>query len=170
MRSDGIRPGPAIDTSLGDREAIGPWRPTGPLVTGAFGLAARLLGQTSPKVRKALFQLGCSIKIYIGYPSERWDAFFFHLTPSDARHTWVFYETLRTRAPLFLFDPVQRSFMARVLDDGERELTLVVRDQPSDLPPTSVESDRFGLAARQFYLRCLEHDEGRPESTRGQWR
>ncbi len=68
----------------------------------------------------------------------------------------MFYETRRTRAPLLLLNPLQRSFMRRVLDDGERELDLVLRDDFGDVPPVSVESDRLGLAARQFYLQCLQ--------------
>jgi phenylpropionate dioxygenase-like ring-hydroxylating dioxygenase large terminal subunit len=135
------------------------WRPSGPLVTGIFGLAARLLGQTSPTVRYSRFELGGRVTSYAQYASGRWDAFTLYLTPADPGRTWMFYESTRTRFPLRAGDSLQRSFMKRILEEGERETSLILDDPETAGPEISVESDRVALAARRLYSRSLPPKE-----------
>jgi len=128
-----------------------PWRPSGPPVTGLYGVAARLLGQTAPTVRYTRFDLGGRVTTYVEYVSGRWDAFSLHLTPATPDRTWVFYESTRTRFPLRAGDPLQRAFMKRILEQGERETSFIVHDPGMQRPEISVESDRVALAARRLY-------------------
>lgn len=149
---------------LGLRAEVDPascWRPSGPLVTGFFGLAARLLGQTSPTVRYSRFELGGRVTSYVEFASGRWDAFSLYLTPANPGHTWIFYESTRTRFPLRVGDPLQRNFMKRILREGERETSLILDDPEHAGPEISVESDRIALAARRLYSRSLPPDEQR---------
>lgn len=139
-----------------------PWRPSGPLVTGLYGLAARLLGQTSPAARYSSFALGGSVTTYVEYASGRWDAFSLYVTPATPGHTWVFYESTRTRFPLRVADPLQRAFMKRILQEGERETSLITDDPETAGPEISVESDRVALAARRLYCRSVHPEEQGP--------
>jgi phenylpropionate dioxygenase-like ring-hydroxylating dioxygenase large terminal subunit len=128
-----------------------PWAPSGPAVTGVYGLAARLLGQTSPTRRQSRFELGGRVTATIEYASGRWDAFTLYVTPATEEQTWLFYESTRTRFPLRVGNPLQRAFMRRILAEGERETSLVVEDPEAEGAEISVESDRVALAARRLY-------------------
>ena len=128
-----------------------PWRPSGPPVTGLFGLAARLLGQKSPTERYSKFELGGQVTTRVEYASGRWDAFSLYLTPATLGNTWVFYESTRTRFPFLAGDSLQRIFMKRILEQGERETSLIVDDPETARPEISVESDRVALATQRLY-------------------
>jgi phenylpropionate dioxygenase-like ring-hydroxylating dioxygenase large terminal subunit len=126
-----------------------PWRPTGAALSGLPALAARLLGQSDVADQRARFELPALVARRVEWANGTWDRFVSLLTPADPEHTWLFYETVRTRAPNGLGDRVQRWFMNKVAAEGTREADLVlVHDVASR---TSVESDRAGLAARRLY-------------------
>ena len=76
------------------------------------------------------------------------------MTPADKGHTWLFVESVRTRAPHALGDWIQRRAINKVFEEGKRETSLIL-DVGAEGPPrpVSVESDRLGLAARQLYER-----------------
>ena len=139
-------------------DAASPWGPSGPPVTGLFGLAARLLGQTQPTLRRSSFELGGRVTTLIGYASGRWDAFALYLTPATPETTWIFYESIRTRFPLRVGDPLQRSFMKRILREGERETSLILGPETAGTE-ISIESDRVALAARRLYNRPADPEE-----------
>jgi len=147
-----------------EADPASPWCPSGPIVTGLFGIAARLLGQTLPTVRYSSFVLGGQVTSYAEYASKRWDAFSLYLTPATPEHTWIFYESTRTRFPLRAGDPLQRSFMKRIIQEGERETSLIVEGSKTSGADVSVESDRVSLAARRLYCQGIRREEQEPSA------
>lgn len=100
------------------------------------------------------FRVETGAEVYLEYPNRTFDLFRTHLTPADADHTWLFVESLRTRAPHALGDRVQQRAIGKLFEEGRRERTLILDAGPDDRAhPVSVESDRVGLAARNLYER-----------------
>ena len=86
------------------------------------------------------------------------------MTPADEGQTWLFVESVRTRAPHTLGDWIQRRAINKVFEEGKRETSLIL-DVGAEAPPrpVSVESDRLGLAARQLYERWTCRSAGAPQ-------
>ncbi len=133
-----------------------PWRPAGNALSGFSALAARLLGQSDIVDQHARFELPTTVARRVEWSDGTWDRFVSFLTPADEAHTWLFYETVRTRAPHWVADHVQRWFMRKVAAEGSAESTLPLRVLPGAVPQTSVESDRVGLAALKLYSAWLK--------------
>ena len=134
-----------------------PWQVEARLPRGVVGLLARLfLGLREPIAQHMTFRLETGAQVYLEYPNGTFDLFRTHLTPADADHTWLFVESLRTRAPHALGDWIQRRAIDKILEEGKRERTLILEVSPDDRsPPVSVESDRVGLAVRHLYQRWV---------------
>jgi hypothetical protein len=132
-----------------------PWRAESKLPRGAVGLVARLLlGLRAPVAQRTRFDVAEGVQLSIEYPAGTYDRFVTRITPADDGHTWLFVESIRTRAPHALGDWVQRRAIGRLFAEGERETALLLRpDSGEPLTPVSVESDRVGLAARRLYER-----------------
>jgi phenylpropionate dioxygenase-like ring-hydroxylating dioxygenase large terminal subunit len=128
-----------------------PWQ-ADPRIPG--GRLGRLLGLRRPIAQHTRFDVEGVVQIYLEYPNGTYDLFVTHITPADERHTWLFVESVRTRAPHALGDWFQRRAIGKVFEEGKRETSLILAAGPDGLPrPISVESDRLGLAARQLYER-----------------
>lgn len=83
-------------------------------------------------------------------------------TPGDAKHTWFFLRTIRTRGRTWLGDLMQRRFMRLLMEEDIGILERVVADGPFGMAnPVSVPSDGKGLAFRRLYARALR-TEGKP--------
>jgi vanillate monooxygenase len=135
-----------------------PWRVAPKLPGGFIGALGRLLfGLRTPVAQHARFEIEAGAQLYIEYPNDTFDLFLARITPADQAHTWLFVESVRTRAPHVLGDWIQRRTIRRVFDEGARETSLIL-DPGLDggTPAVSVESDRVGLAARQLYERWLQ--------------
>lgn len=136
-----------------------PWRPAGRALSGFSALAARLLGQSDVADQQARFEVPGAVARRVEWSDGTWDRFASFLTPADAGHTWLFYETVRTRAAHWMGDYVQRWFMRKVAAEGLAESELPIQASRGTAPQTSVESDRAGLAARKLYDAWLEAPE-----------
>ena len=132
-----------------------PWHVEPKLPRGFVGLLGRLLlGLRRPIAQHTRFDIDGGAQIYLEYPTGTYDRFVAHMTPADKGHTWLFVESVRTRAPHALGDWIQRRAINKVFEEGKRETSLIL-DVGAEGPPrpVSVESDRLGLAARQLYER-----------------
>ena len=129
-----------------------PWR-AAPKVPGGFlgWLARLLLGLATPSAQHTRFHVGEGMQVSLEYPNGTYDRFVTHLTPADEANTWLFVESLRTRAPHVIGDRVQRRVINKLFEEGKRETSLILPASPDDpLRPVSVESDRLGLMVRQL--------------------
>jgi len=132
-----------------------PWHPAPRLPRGWIGWIARLLGLRPPVAGYRRFDVeGATQQLYLEYPGGTYDLFLARFTPADAEHTWLFLESVRTRAPHAVGDWIQRRAIRRILDEGRLETQLVLPADPDDRARrVSTESDRAGLAVRQLYER-----------------
>jgi phenylpropionate dioxygenase-like ring-hydroxylating dioxygenase large terminal subunit len=130
-----------------------PWQTAPRLPKGILGLLGRLLlGLREPIAQRMRFEVEGGQQICLEYPNGTADLFVTHLTPADEGHTWLFVESMRTRAPHAIGDWIQRRVIGRIFEEGRRETSLILHVDPHDPPdPVSVESDRVGLAARRLY-------------------
>lgn len=133
-----------------------PWRPAGQALSGLAALAGRLLGQSDVADQRARFEVPAAVARRVEWSDGTWDRFVSFLTPADEAHTWLFYETVRTRAPHWVADQLQHWFMRSVAAEGSAESDLPLRASDAAARQTSVESDRVGLAARKLYKAWLE--------------
>ncbi len=131
------------------------WRAEPKLPGGIVGMLGRLvLGLRKPVAQHMRFDVAHGVQIYLEYPGGAFDLFLTHVTPADDAHTWLFVESVRTRAPHAVGDWIQRRVLRKVFEEGRRETSLILADGPDGPPPpVSVESDRLGLAVRQLYER-----------------
>jgi hypothetical protein len=144
-------------------DGTSPWA-AAPKVPG--GRFARALGVAPPVASYSRFELGGTVYAYVEYPDGRYDVVVTFLTPADESHTWLFFETIRTRAPHLIGDVAQRFLMRKVFEEGLRETSLILSDSIGEgSRAVSVESDRAGLAARR-----LIHDWGARSPTGAQGR
>jgi len=131
-----------------------PWHVDPKLPRGFVGLLARLILQLrTPVAQHTRFEVESGAQLYLEYPNGTFDLFVTHLTPADEKHTWLFVESARTRAPHAVGDWIQRRAINKVLAEGKRETSLILAADREEAPPVSVESDRRGLAARHLYER-----------------
>src|SRR5262249_11097599 len=132
-----------------------PWPTKAKLPGGIVGVLARLfLGLRTPVTQHTRFDVEAGAQTYLEYPNGTFDRFIAHLTPADDAHTRLFVESLRTRAPHALGSWIQRRAIGRIFAEGERETSLILDSDPTEVtPPVSVEADRLGLAARRLYER-----------------
>jgi hypothetical protein len=130
-----------------------PWHVEPKLPGGLVGWLGRLLlGLRTPVTQQTQFDVERGVQIYQEYPAGTFDLFLAHITPADAQHTWLFVESVRTRAPHVIGDWIQRRAINKVFEEGKRETSLILDAGPEDPQRrVSVESDRLGLAARQLY-------------------
>jgi nitrite reductase/ring-hydroxylating ferredoxin subunit len=137
------------------------WQAKPKLPRGFAGWLGRLLlGLRTPIAQHTRFNVPGVAQIYLEYPNGTDDLFVTHLTPADERHTWLFVESVRTRAPHAAGDWIQRRAINKVFEEGKRETSLLLEAGPDDSKhPVSVESDRLGLAARQLYERWARGSE-----------
>ncbi len=142
-------------------DADAPWHVEPKVPGGLVGLLGRLLfGLRRPIAQHTGFEVSRGAQIYMEYPNGTFDLFVTHLTPADERHTWLFVESVRTRAPHAIGDWIQRRAINKIFDEGKRETSLILDAGPDDCPPpVSVESDRLGLAVRQLYERWTRGSE-----------
>jgi phenylpropionate dioxygenase-like ring-hydroxylating dioxygenase large terminal subunit len=135
------------------------WR-VEPKVPGGFiGVLGRLFfGLRTPVAQYTRFGVEAGAQLYIEYPNDTFDLFLAHITPADETQTWLFVESVRTRAPHVIGDWIQRRAIRKVFDEGARETTLILDSDPDGRTPpaVSVESDRLGIAARQLYERWVD--------------
>ena len=147
-----------------------PWHAEPKLPGGVLGVLGRLLlGLRRPIAQHTRFDVEEGAQIYLEYPNGTFDLFVTHLTPADDEHTWLFVESVRTRAPHAIGDWIQRRAIRKVFEEGKRETSLILDAGRDGLPPpVSVESDRLGLAARQLYERWAPSagEEGSPKGAR----
>lgn len=137
---------------MGEEDSASPWKRRGGLVAGWSGRMARLAGQSVPVTFQVRFQLGGVLHRYLEQATDRWDVFSACLTPADENHTWLFYETIRTRAPNVLGDWAQAWWQRTVAAEGEAETRLILPQGSGGSPSrVSVEADRVGLAFRKLY-------------------
>ena len=123
---------------------------------GFVGWVGRLLfGLQRPVAQHMRFDVDAGGQIYIEYPNGTFDLFNAHLTPADADHTWLFVESVRTRAPHTFGDWIQRRAINRIFEEGKRETSLLLGPDDDAPRQVSVESDRLGLAARHLYERWV---------------
>lgn len=128
-----------------------PWQ-TAPRVPR--GWLGRLLRLRAPVAQHTRFDVPDVTQLRLEYPDGTYDLFVTRITPADAEHTWLFVESVRTRAPYAIGDWFLRRTIDRVFDEGTRETTLVLGAGPDDpARPVSVESDRAAIAVRQLYER-----------------
>jgi phenylpropionate dioxygenase-like ring-hydroxylating dioxygenase large terminal subunit len=145
-----------------------PWRVEPKLPRGLVGLLGRLfLGLRKPIAQRKSFDLERGAEIYLEYPSGTYDLFMTRITPADEKHTWLFVESVRTRAPHALGDWLQRRAIGSVFEEGKLETSLILAADPgAPAHPVSVESDRVGLAARRLCERWFAQSEApEPDST-----
>ena len=129
-----------------------PWHAEPRVPGGWLGAIARLLGFRRPTTQSTRFEVGGAVRIYQEYPNGTYDLFVAHLTPADEQRTWLFVESVRTRAPHAVGDWIQRRALGRLFEEGKRETSFILGEDPDGPPrPVSVESDRLGLAARHLY-------------------
>jgi|SRR5262245_32073498 len=132
-----------------------PWHAEVSLPGGWIGRLARLLvGLRRPIAQHTRFDVGgIAQQTYIEYPDGTYDLFVAHITPADEERTWLFVQSVRTRAPHSIGDWVQRRVLSRLFEEGNRETSLILDPGPDEPRPVSVESDRVGIAARRLYER-----------------
>ncbi len=132
-----------------------PWQGEPRLPGGLIGLLGRLLfGLRRPVAQHTRFNVEGGAQIYLEYPNGTYDRFLTHVTPADEDHTWLFVESIRTRASHAIGDWVQRRAIRKVFEEGKRETNLLLKTgADTRARPISVESDRLGLAARRLYER-----------------
>jgi len=133
-----------------------PWQVEPRLPGGVLGLLARLfLGLRKPIAQHTAFDVVAGAQVYLEYPNGTFDLFRTHLTPADDRHTWLFIQSLRTRAAHALGDWIQRRAIGTLLEEGKREQALILAADRAGgaAAQVSVESDRVGLAVRHLYER-----------------
>src|SRR5262249_62357134 len=92
-------------------------------------------------------------RLYTEYPDGTHAPCVAPPAPADEERTWLFVESVRTRAPHFLGDWVQRRVLSRLFEEGTHETSLILAAGADDRRPVSVESDRVGIAARRLYER-----------------
>jgi len=63
-------------------------------------------------------------------PNGTYDLFVAHITPADEEHTWLFVQSVRTRAPHALGDWVQRRVLRTLFEEGTRETSLILDARP----------------------------------------
>lgn len=136
-------------------DAASPWHVEPKLPKGLIGFLARLLlGLRKPIAQYTRFDVEGGAEIYQEYPNGTYDRFVAHITPADEGHTWLFVESVRTRAPHAIGDWFQHRAISRVFKEGSRETSLILEaGAPDPSPAVSVESDRLGLAVRKLYER-----------------
>ena len=142
-----------------------PWRVEPRLPRALVGLLGHLfLGLKKPVAQHKRFALEGGAEIYLEYPSGTYDLFATRITPADDQHTWLFVESVRTRARHALGDWIQRRAIGMLFEEGKRETSLVLAAGPvAPARLVSVESDRLGLAARRL---CERWDAGSGPSAR----
>lgn len=135
-----------------------PWQVAPKLPRGLIGLFGRLFfGLRTPVAQHARFALETGAQLYVGYPNGIFDLFRARITPADEAHTWLFVESLRTRAAHAVGDWIQRRTIRKLFDEGTRETSLILAAGGAGEPAlVSVESDRVGLAARHLYERWVQ--------------
>ena len=138
-----------------------PWHVAPKLPRGVVGSLGRLfLELRTPIAQHTQFDVGGVAQIYMEYPNGTFDLFVTYFTPADEAHTWLFVESVRTRAPHAIGDWIQRRALRKIFEEGKRETSLLLEGDPDDVPrPVSVESDRLGLAVRQLYERWASASE-----------
>jgi phenylpropionate dioxygenase-like ring-hydroxylating dioxygenase large terminal subunit len=128
-----------------------PWSVEPRLPRGLVGVLGRLLlGLRRPIAQHKRFAGEGGAEIYLEYPTGTYDLFVTRMTPADEAHTWLFVQSIRTRAPHAFGDWIQRRTIERVLEEGQRETSLILAPGPNAPAQVSVESDRLGLAARRL--------------------
>jgi phenylpropionate dioxygenase-like ring-hydroxylating dioxygenase large terminal subunit len=138
-------------------DAEAPWRAEPKVPGGFLGVLGRLFfGLRTPVAQHTRFAVDTGVQLYMQYPNRTFDVFLARLTPADEVHTWLFVESVRTRAPHVIGDWIQQRAVRKVFDEGARETGLIL-DPPTgaETPAVSVESDRLGIAARQLYERWI---------------
>jgi len=132
-----------------------PWHAKPRVPGGLLGGIGRLvLGLKEPSAQQTRLSLGGAAQVYVEYPNGTYDLFITRMTPVDEARTWLFVESVRTRAPHIIGDWIQRRVIRKIFDEGQRESSLILSPGPDDQTrPISVESDRVGLAARELYER-----------------
>lgn len=138
-----------------ENDAASPWQARPRELSGVLGFLARLLlGLRTPSAQHMRFAVGGDAHVYLEYPRGTFDLFVTHMTPADERHTWLFVESVRTRAAHAIGDWFQRRAITRLFAEGRRETSLLLGADPDDVPSrVSVESDKVGLAARHLHER-----------------
>src|SRR5262245_2898243 len=135
-----------------------PWRVQPKVPGGVIGALGRLFfGLRTPVAQHTRFAVDAGAQLYMQYPNDTFDLFLARMTPADEAHTWLFVESVRTRAPHVIGDWIQQRAIRKVFDEGARETSLILDPAPDgETPAVSVESDRLGLAARKLYERWID--------------
>lgn len=136
-------------------DARSPWHVEPKVPRGLVGvLGPVFFGLRTPIAQHMRFHVNAGVQIYQEYPNGTFDLFIAHLTPADDAHTWLFVQSVRTRAPHAVGDWIQRRAINKVFAEGKQETSVILGVDARTVPPrVSVESDRVGLAARQLYER-----------------
>jgi hypothetical protein len=100
------------------------------------------------------------------YPSGRWEALAFFATPADRKHTWIFADSIRTRARHWLGTTTLKRFLTKVLEEDERITASLFcgRFPPEPEPSVRVRGDAPELAFLKLYRRWSEAENQSAES------
>lgn len=148
---------------LGQPDPTSPWKPDGRFVSGFLRYVAPLIGYAEPVSSSFKFELGGVVHASYHYPNGTWDVILFGQTPADDTYTWVFIESVRTRAVNPLGDLVQRIWLRSFLAEARYESSILLDrgyDASGQTPSASVESDKLGLVFQRLYRRCLRAEVG----------
>lgn len=129
--------------------------------SGLFARArAAALGLGPTLARRVRFDMGGAVHVHITYRSG-WDALGIFATPADAHSTWVFGESVRTRARHPLGRALQRRYLRRVMAEDRVAAEALHTDRfPEGFPlALSVASDRAANAFRALYRRWRDAEQ-----------
>src|SRR5262249_1514861 len=117
-----------------DDDASSPWRAERKLPGGLIGRLARwFLGLQKPVAESVTFDVAGPVQqLSLEYPNATYARFTTRFTPADETHTWLFVESVRTRAPHALGDWVQRRVIGKLFEEGRMETRLILPLDPDD--------------------------------------
>src|SRR5262249_48654665 len=111
---------------------------------------------SAPTASRYRLDLAGAVHLKTEYADGRWDASCLYATPADDASTWVFGQSIRTRATHLVGDAFQRRFFRALMAEGEEAVATLLA-KPTEGHPTevSVAADGVGLAFRKIYARAV---------------